>query len=41
LGELIVRLTVGDGQAMPKTDDRVRISWSAAAGYLLHDRSAP
>ncbi len=38
LGELIVRLTAGDGQAMPRTDDRVRISWSAAAGYLQHER---
>jgi putative spermidine/putrescine transport system ATP-binding protein len=40
LGELIVRLTVGDGLAMPRIDDRVRISWSATAGYLLHDRPA-
>jgi ABC-type Fe3+/spermidine/putrescine transport system ATPase subunit len=40
LGELIVRLTAGDGQAMPKAGDRVHVAWTAAAGYLLHHEVA-
>lgn len=40
LGELIVRLTVGDSPTTPKVGDRVRIYWTATAGFLLQDETA-